>query len=98
MAILTYAGAIGATQVYWSLVVTLFLLATGSALAAAGFFTGSAPVLAAAGWVFIGSAAAGIYTATGLLYESLFGRSILPVGRPRPKRTYRSGIGEPGVV
>ncbi len=93
----TYVGAVAATQVNWSLFATLFLLATGSAVASAGFFTGSQAILAAAGVIFILSAAAGWWTASGLLLRAVFHRSVWPLGLRRPVPQYREAMGEPGI-
>jgi succinate-acetate transporter protein len=94
----TYVGAVAATQINWSLFSTLFFLATGAAVGAAGFYSGNTTVLAAAGYVFILAAAAGWWTASGLLLQAVFRRQILPLGYTRPRAEYTGAMGEPGIM
>jgi succinate-acetate transporter protein len=94
----TYVGAAAATQINWSLFSTLFSLATGAAVGAAGFYSGNTTVLAAAGWIFIVAAAAGWWTASGLMLQAVFHRPILPLGYTKPASRYTRALGEPGVM
>ncbi len=95
---ITLSGATAATRVNWALFCVLVLLGSGSGIAAAGFIGGSRFVQAMAGWVFLFAAIAAWWTATGLMFEQFFGRSILPLGarKARPKITL--GPYEPGVI
>lgn len=60
--------------------ITLGTLAAGAALTAAGFWTGTLGVTQSGGWLFVVSAAAAWYTATAMMLEHAFGRTILPLG------------------
>lgn len=97
LAAITYVGAVAATQVNWALSATLFLLASGAAVAAAANLTGIPALSTAAGWVFIFAAVAGWWTASGLLLKSVFGRVILPIGETRRSADITEAWGEPGV-
>jgi succinate-acetate transporter protein len=61
--------------------VTLGCLSAACCLAAAGFWAGNSGVTDAGGWLFVASAAAAWLTATAMMLESAYGRTILPLGK-----------------
>ncbi len=95
---ITLAGAVAATRVSWALFTVLVLLGSGSGLAAAGFIGGSTFVIATAGWVFLFAAIAAWWTASGLMFEQFFGRTMLPLGPRRARPIVTLGTREPGVI
>jgi succinate-acetate transporter protein len=100
LAWITWMGTIAATGVAWGLVAVLGFLAGGSTLMAAGQIAGIAGLTHAAGWFFIISAVLAWYVASALMINSVFDRTILPIGltenaRKSPK--LNMGMGEPGV-
>ena len=101
LAAITWIGMFAALATNASLVVVLGTLAAGSTVAAIGFIVGSSGLVQAAGWIFIASAIAAWYTASAIMLEEAFGRSILPVwqfdpAKDRPELS--AGLGEPGVI
>lgn len=62
---------------------TLAALATGSAFLAVNYLTGGMGWQHTGGWVLIGSAVAATYTAAAMLFESTYGKVILPLGKPK---------------
>jgi uncharacterized protein len=100
LAWITWMGTIAATGVAWGLVGVLGFLAGGSTLMAIGQIAGVSGLTHAAGWVFIISAVLAWYVASALMINSVFGRTVLPIGLTRnAKRAPRLsvGMGEPGV-
>ena len=97
LAVITGTLAIAATGTNVALGIVLAILAVGSGIGAIGFFSGLANVLSAAGWVLLFSSLGAWYTATGMLFESVYGRSILPLGH-RHGLGVESGAGEPAVI
>lgn len=101
LAVFTATGAVVATAVNWGLFWTLATLAAGSAsMAYAQIFANTAWTTIAGYW-FIIAAILAWYTATGLLLEYTFGRSILPLGPFMPeaaKPAVDTGEKEPGVM
>lgn len=95
---ITLSGAVGATQVSWALFAVLSLLGAGSGAAAAGFISGSTVLIAAAGGLFFFSAIAAWWTASGLMFERLFGRTLLPLGPRKMRPTVTLPTTEPGVI
>ena len=84
----------------------LSTLTAGSALTAAGFFSGSLVVQQAGGWLFVVSAAAAWLVAGAMTLEHATGRTIIPLGKrpaaanipgraPTQPLSYPSGM--PGV-
>ncbi|MEV4379258.1 GPR1/FUN34/YaaH family transporter [Streptosporangium sp. NPDC049644] len=59
----------------------LAVLAVGAGFIAAGFFAGSTWPVIIGGWLFVVGACIALYTATALIFESSFGRTVLPTGR-----------------
>ncbi|HLH46667.1 MAG TPA: GPR1/FUN34/YaaH family transporter [Acidimicrobiales bacterium] len=60
---------------------TLGTLSAGAALTAAGFWAGSLGLTEAGGWLFVISAMAAWLTATAMMLEGSFGRTIIPLGK-----------------
>lgn len=61
--------------------ITLGTLSAGSCLTAAGFWSGNTGVTDAGGWLFVASAAAAWLTATAMMMEEAWGRTIIPLGK-----------------
>ncbi len=59
---------------------TLGALAAGSCLTASGFWSGNLGVNHAGGYVFVAAAALAWYTATAMMLEHAYGRTVLPLG------------------
>lgn len=97
LAVITGTLAIAATAENVAMGITLALLALGSGIGAVGFFSGLGSVLSAAGWVLLFSSLGALYTAAGLLFQSVFGYSVLPLGH-RAVAPVESGAGEPAVI
>src|SRR5579875_1995608 len=103
----TGMAAAGAAAQNLGIFAVLASLAAGSALTAAGFFTGALAVQQTGGWLFVVSAALALYTAGAMILEEAYGRTIFPVGmwkrganvpikgQPTDPLAYRSGM--PGV-
>lgn len=98
LSFITLSGATAATRVSWALFTVLLLLGLGAAAAAAGFIGGFAVVIAGAGGLFIFSAIAAWWTASGLMFEQFFGRSLLPLGARKARPSVTLGTTEPGVI
>lgn len=81
LCVITTFGALAATMESVPLLITLACLAGGSGLLAAAYIGGYLNVERAGGWVLVASAAAAIYTASGLMLENTAGRVILPLGK-----------------
>lgn len=83
----------------------LVLLSVACGFTAAGFFAGATWPIRVAGWLFVLSAIAALYTATAMMLENSFRRTMLPLGRTAPERMpVRRGTGpleyrygQPGV-
>lgn len=100
LAAITWAGTAAATAESKALTSVLAFLALGSTLFAIGQLTGYDGISVAAGWSFIISAILAWYTASALMLESTFGRSVWPLGkteRARHSAAFNFGLGEPGV-
>jgi len=101
LAAVTWAGAAASLATNAGLVSVLTLLAAGSTIMAIGTFIGSEPLHVISGYVFMVSAVAAWYTATALMLEETFGRSVLPLGKSEHalhRASLTIGLGEPGVV
>lgn len=101
LAAVTWAGAAAALATNAGLVSVLTLLAGGSTLMAIATFLGSETLRTISGYVFMASAVAAWYTATALMIEEAFGRSVLPLGNTthaQHRARVAIGLGEPGVV
>ncbi len=97
LAAITWMGAVAASRTGTALATVFVLLAAGSTVAsfAAGF--GIEPLTMLAGWLFVIGAVCAWYAATAMLFEEVFGREVLPMGRrvpsPEPARA-----GAPGAL
>jgi succinate-acetate transporter protein len=92
-----FAAALGENA---ALAWVLGTLGVGSTCMAIGQIAGAQGWIKAAGWLFIISAIIAWYTATALMFESVYGRTIFPVGKTRRARQAPQlvpGLGEPGV-
>ncbi len=101
LAAVTWAGAAASLATNAGLVSVLTLLAAGSTIMAIATFTASDALRVISGYVFMVSAVAAWYTATALMLEETFGRSVLPLGKTEhaERRTgFALGLGEPGVA
>lgn len=83
LTLVTLSGFLAAMAESAMLVITLGSLAAGSALTAAGFWSGSLGVDRAGGWLFVVSAAAAWLFATAMMLEQSAGRTIIPLGKFR---------------
>jgi uncharacterized protein len=106
LASITMMGALGALADSLGLFSVLGLLAAGSAFAAIGFYGGGTWAFTVAGYVLVASAAAAWYTASAMMLEGSFGRTILPLGKIRkganlpggkPTRPIEYAFGMPGA-
>jgi len=82
---ITAIGALASLAEGMGLFLTLAALATGSAFLAVHYLTGGMGWQHTGGWVLIGSAVAATYTAAAMLFESTYGKVILPLGKPKMK-------------
>ncbi|HYX94653.1 MAG TPA: GPR1/FUN34/YaaH family transporter [Geodermatophilus sp.] len=102
LAAVTWAGAAAAVYASIALTAVLTLLAAGSTFAAIGYGLGASWALTTAGWLFICSAVVAWYVATAMVFESVRGTSVLPVGKREAVDAPASGLiefhpGEPGI-
>jgi succinate-acetate transporter protein len=107
LAVITAIGAVAATIESAGLFATLVTLAGGSACLAIHYLTGVHAWQTWGGWVLFASSVFATYTAASLMFESTFGRTILPMGKPAAKdanvpgarftKTLQHEHGEPGV-
>ncbi len=79
LAAITWMGAFAALAESGGLVCTLVALAAGSSILAAADLSGALWLQHVGGWVLVGSAGAAFYTASAMMLESTFGRTILPL-------------------
>lgn len=80
LAVVTISGFFASLGNSLGIGVTLGTLAAGSCLTAAGFWSANLGVTHAGGYLFVASAAAAWYTATAMMLEHAYGRTILPLG------------------
>lgn len=107
LAAITAAGTIAAAGESVGLMLVLAPLAVGSGLAAGSWMNGNASLMHAAGWVFVGSSGVAFYVASAMMIAGAWGRTVLPLGKPRGRRRNVPGepfmepiefqYGEPGV-
>ncbi|MGV9327669.1 acetate uptake transporter family protein [Streptosporangium sandarakinum] len=81
LCVITGLTAIAAFAENLALGLLLTVLAAGAGFNAAGFFAGSSWAVIVGGWLFVAGACIALYTATALMCESSYGRTILPTGR-----------------
>lgn len=101
LAWITTMGAIAAVAENAALTAVLGTLALGSAFAAIAELLGSDGWTVIAGWTFIVSAVCAWYTASALMFEGVWGRPVLPVGKTKKAKEapeVNEGAGEPGVM
>lgn len=101
LAWITAMGAIAAVAENAALTAVLGTLALGSAFAAIAELLGSDGWTVIAGWTFIVSAVCAWYTASALMFEGVWGRPVLPVGKTKKAKEapeVNEGAGEPGVM
>lgn len=107
LAAITAAGTIAAAGESLGLTFVLATLAVGSGFAAGSWMNGNAGLMHVAGWVLVGSAGLAFYTASAMMIAGAWGRTVLPLGKPRGRRRNVPGepfmepiqfqYGEPGV-
>ena len=94
-------GAVAAVAENAALVGTLAFLAAGSTIAAIGTITGHSGLMMLTGWLFFIGSVLGWYTATGMMFETVFRRPVLPLRLSRamgwPPRATGSGVAVPGL-
>ncbi len=101
LAAVTWAGVAASLATNAGLVSVLTILAAGSTIMAIATFMGSVMLREISGYVFMASALVAWYTATALMLEETFDRSILPLGKTthaQQRARVAIGLGEPGVV
>jgi succinate-acetate transporter protein len=91
LALITGAGALIAIFDNWAIAGVLNFLAAGSAITAAGWWSGNNVVLEVGGILFVISAVIALYTATAMVAENVLGRTVLPVGH------YKKAANKPGA-
>ncbi len=107
LTLMTFSATLAGLAKGGMLVITLGSLTAGSVLSAIGFWGGSLGADRAGGWLFVVSAAAAWLFATGMMLESSFGRTIIPLGKftnreanipgRMPTRPVERPAGMPGV-
>ena len=75
---MTTLGALGQSL---GVAAVLATLTAGSALTAAGFYAGNLGVTRAGGWLFVISAAIAWLVASAMMFETAYGRAIIPLGK-----------------
>ncbi len=81
LTLVTTFGMLGSLAQNIGIFTVLSTLSAGSALTAAGFFTGSLGTLRAGGWLFVVSAAAAWLVSGAMMLEHSYGRTIIPLGK-----------------
>jgi hypothetical protein len=81
LTLVTWWGALAALAQNLLLFATLGVLTAASAVTAAGFYAGSLATTQAGGVLYVISAAAAWLVGGVLVFESPFGRSIIPLGK-----------------
>jgi succinate-acetate transporter protein len=106
LAAITVSGAFASLAESMGLFAVLSTLAVGAALLGVGYYAGGSGWLDAGAWVLIASAICAFYTASAMMFESAYGRVMLPLGQPRkaanvpgrtPTRLIEFHSGEPGI-
>jgi hypothetical protein len=103
---ITAMMALAATFDNWNIAAVLWTLAAGSGLTAAGMWGGMLNVTRTGGVLFVVSAGIAFYAASAMVFETLLGRTILPIFKPskaamvpgrRPTLPIQYDQGMPGV-
>jgi succinate-acetate transporter protein len=81
LTLVTGFAALGALAQSMGIFLVLATLTAGSAVTAAGFYSGSLDTQRAGGWIFVISAAAAWLVAGAMVLEHSFGRTIIPIGK-----------------
>ncbi len=81
LTLITTMAAIGAMGQSLGVAAVLWTLSAGSALTAAGMYGGALNVTRAGGVLFVISAAIAWLVASAMMFESAFGRTIIPLGK-----------------
>lgn len=106
LGVVTMSAAFAAVAQSELMTFTLGTLAAGSALTAAGFWSGTLWTDRIGGWLFVASAAGAWLFATALMLEQAFGRTIIPLGKlktdanipgRKATRPIQREVGSPGV-
>lgn len=102
LAAITWIGAVTALAKNVALTLVLTTLAAGSTMLAVAWVTPVSGLVNPAGDVLVASAVFAFYTASALMLEGTFQRTILPVvpllrASPAPLRPIQYELGEPGV-
>jgi len=102
LAAISWMGAVAAMAENMALAGTLAFLAAGSTISAIGNVAGHPSLVTLAGWLFFIGAAFCWYTASGMMFQAVFHRPVLPLGlsttveQPLPARG--AGSGEVAVL
>lgn len=101
LAAITWVGALAAVAENFSLAAVLATLAAGATLLAIGWTASAGVLVPIGGIVLVASAVIAFYTASAMMLQGTYGRTILPVGRRRvaavPSQPIQYELGEPGV-
>ncbi|HET8599124.1 MAG TPA: GPR1/FUN34/YaaH family transporter [Segeticoccus sp.] len=80
LCVITGMGALASLAENLGMFTVLGLLAVASGFTAAAFWGGFSVSLTIAGYLFVASAAAALYTASAMMFKNTYGRVILPLG------------------
>jgi len=97
LAVITCTLGIAAIAQNIAFAFTLFVLCAGAALSAVGYFSGYTEVMKVGGWGLLLSALCAWYTSSGMLFQSVLGHDLLPLGK-RSAHSLESGTGEPAPI
>ena len=81
LTLITTMAAVGALGQSLGVAAVLWTLTAGSALTAAGFYSGGLGVTRAGGVLFVISAAIAWLVASAMMFEGAYGRTIIPLGK-----------------
>lgn len=101
LAAITWACTAAAVAENKAMVTVLTFLAAGSTISAIALLAGIDDLMVVAAYLFIICAIAAWYTASALMINEAFGRSVWSLGTSTSVRRTRSvsvGMGEPGVI
>lgn len=100
-AAITWVGAFAASAENKGFSTTLTFLAAGATTGAIGSLVGAEWLMILTGYLFLISSIAGWYTASALMLNEAYGRSVISLGtsqRMREMPAVSIGMGEPGVI
>ena len=101
LACITWAGMVAAKVESKAIATVLGFLGAGSTAAAIGELAGVEALRILAGWLFIISAIVAFYSATALMVNAAYGRTVMSLGATAHKNQepeLQPGLGEPGVL